>query len=85
MAQELLSAKGIQTPVFCDQDEIYIKLLSLLLVDREVIMKLYYNVSPYKVSKILRSNEINLYNFNSYLIGVDEEQYHIFLHALEEI
>ena len=81
----ILACTGIKTPMFCEQDELYIKLMSLLLVDREVIMKLYYNISPYKITVIMRNPNLDLNNFNPLLLGITVEEYADFLASLAKI
>ena len=81
----IVACTGIKTPVFCEQDEIYIKLLFLLLVDREEITKLYYNISPYKITVIMRKTNLDLHDFNPLLLGITTEEYEDFLAALAKI
>ncbi len=75
----ILQLKPIPTMQFDDQDRAYIKLLDYLLVDREQIRKLYYNVSQYKISQAYRSKKISLSDFDPTLIGLTNEEYAKFL------
>lgn len=65
--------------MFNDDDIAYIKLLDYCLVDREKIRAIYYNVSPYKVSRAFRNSKISLTQFQPQLIGITEEEFTIFL------
>ena len=75
----ILELKHLPTVQFGDQDRAYIKLLDYLLVDREKIRKLYYNVSQYKISQAYRSKKISLSDFDPTLIGLTTQEYAKFL------
>lgn len=69
----------VNDSMFSDVDVAYIKLLDYCLVDREKIRAVYYNVSPYKVSRAFRNSKISLIQFQPQLIGITEEEFTIFL------
>lgn len=57
VVDRLLECRSIPTIEFCDMDRHYIKLLDYMLVDREKIRKLYFNVPQYKIAQVFRSNK----------------------------
>lgn len=65
--------------MFNDADIAYIKLMDWCLVDREKIKAVYYNISPYKVSRAFRDNKVTFVQFDPKLIGLTEEEFSIFL------
>jgi hypothetical protein len=79
VVDKILECKEISTVEFCDQDRAYIKLLDYLLVDREKIRKLYYNISQYKISQVLHSNKYKKEDFNPAFLGISEEDFKLFL------
>ena len=79
----ILECKELPTQTFCEQDCAYIKLLDFLLVDKEVINKMYYNHSPYKIAQAHRQTDVGMKDFDPSLIGISQEDYDFFLNCVQ--
>ena len=75
--KELPNQKGLT-----DQDRCYIRLLRLLMVDKEDIEHLYDEVSKTTLSNIGRNDKIDIRNFNSVLLDIPHIDYLDFITTL---
>ena len=85
VVDRILECRELPTESFTEQDKYYIKLLDYLLVDKEKIRKMYFNISQYKISQTLRSKKIDFRNFQPQLIGLTDDEYNIFLDKVKNI
>lgn len=81
----ILECRELPTENFTEQDKYYIKLLDFLLVDKEKIRKMYFNISQYKMSQTLRSKKIDFINFQPQLIGLTDDEYKVFLEKVKKM
>ena len=78
-----LECKDLPTEGFSEQDQIYIQILDYLLVDKEKIRKMYFNISQYKISKAFRRKDLDFRNFMPQLVGLTDEEYSKFLEKID--
>ena len=81
--QQLLQLKQLPNQKgLTDQDRCYIRLLRLLMVDKEDIEHLYDEVSKTTLSNIGRNDKIDVREFDSTLLNINPSDYFDFITTL---